>query len=157
MTTQQSDNLELTAIIDAVADADVATDTEKTELLRRIDAEQGIVSDGLHGDIVGLFRKQAAYEQEKMQDGAALLGARQDPVRAHPEDAQEAEGILLETERALRSEDQGVLSIVDKVREDVRRMDREASTGAENVRKAADQDEMERIRRGLASGPNIAA
>lgn len=155
--TPTADTVELTEIVDAIADCDVATDSVKAGLLQRIQTEQGIVSAGLREDIIAMFRKQAEAESAAIKEDGDLLGKQQKPSAPTPEDAAAEEAVLSEALQAEQQVSKEVQTLVDSVRADVNRMDRAAAQGAENIRLASDQQTIEQIRQNLASGSSTSA
>lgn len=157
MTPVTADTIELAEIVDAIADADVLEDSEKAALLKRIDAEQGIVSDALRQDIVSVFRRQADAESARIKENDQLRKTHGSAVQPTGEDLKEADAVLLEAEQAQAGTSKEVEQLVDSVRADVARMERSASTAAETVRRKSDERSIDEIRRNLSSDGTTAA
>ena len=153
--TQNSTELE--QVIDAIADADVIDDAEKRSLLARIETEQGIVSDQLRTDIVSAFRRQASAEQDRIREHKAVLSKGSTATAPTPEEQAEIEAVYLQTEADQRAMVKSAQGTADQMRDDVIRMERDASHSAESVRRQGDAQSIEQIRKTLSQGGSQAA
>jgi hypothetical protein len=137
-------------VIDGINDADIPAE-EKQRLLKRIEKEGGVYSQALREDLIRVFDEQAAQERQNIRDNDALL-KKLDAERAAAgtlddlgDDSQIAAEMMAEQGRIAKQIDDDVLTM----RSDVMGMERQVSQVEEGQRGAIEQEEIDRLRKGL--------
>jgi hypothetical protein len=126
-------------------------DEDKERLLKRIQKEGGIYSAALRKELVDLFRKQQAEQEEIARDAAAQLEVMDGERAQGSQESSEEQGIAAEVIREQQAEFATLDSGIQAMKADVKRMDRNELEGEKQAQADSDAAEADEIRRGLNS------